>query len=99
MKRMQDSIRGSRIQPIVVPWASRKHSPERIAEHKRRQQLKVEADKFMVEMGLALVSMQEQELDENGHREQTDELPDWRKVAKFIHPKKEDKAPAAKGAD
>lgn len=95
LKRVQDTIRGSRIQPLVVQPAPRKYPPQRMAEHERRKKLKVEADKFMLRMGLALVSMQEQELDENGHREQSPDVPDWRKVAKFAAPE----PPAASTGD
>lgn len=82
-RRIADTIRGYRITP-ARPWKDERDrgtaAPE---ERARRAELRRQEAEWSVKHGVALVLMQELELDENGHREQTADIPDWRRVEKF----------------
>lgn len=89
-RRIADTIRGYRITP-AQPWRDdRDRGTADPEERARRAALRRQENKWALEHGLALVMMQEQELDENGHREQSPDLPDWRVVEKFAKEQREE---------
>lgn len=89
-RRLAESIRGYRIRP-ARPWKDERDrgaaDPE---ERARRAALRKQENEWAMEHGLALVMLQEQELDDDGHREQSAEAPDWRVVEKFARQQREE---------
>lgn len=91
-RRLSDTIRGYRILALRPPTPQRSRV-EREASEETRQRLAGLRDldnAWAVKHGLALVMMQEQELDENGHRVQSSEAPDWRVVENFAKREQEE---------
>lgn len=91
-RRLADTIRGYRITPLRPPPPQRSRN-ERDASPETRErlaQMRKLDNAWALKHGLALVMMQEQELDENGHREQSPDLPDWRVVENFAKREQEE---------
>lgn len=82
-RRIVDTIRGYRITPAPAWRDQRDRGDATPEERARRAALRKVENEWSVKHGLALVMMQELELDENGRREQTADIPNWRQVEKF----------------
>lgn len=83
-RRLADTIRGYRIIPARPADKTYRDRHDATPEERaRRAALRDEENKWALKHGLALVMMQELELDPNGRRLQSSEPPNWRAVERF----------------